>query len=254
MAARTVEIASEIVAVLVPFVVEKKREMTYGELSKAIKEKFGDNVPAWHGMANPLGEIQDACKDLGLPNLPVMVVDQAKLRPAAGWYIQFDLLYPELALLDDVEKRMKARDSVLACEDWSPLYSHYGIEEPSPKAVIDRELELRLYVEGTRQATLKAREEAKRSFAARERCLELRGTACAICGFDSAKVYGVPGIIEVHHLHPLADGDERQTDPAIDLIPVCPNCHRIIHSKDVGIYTPNEVRRMMGLPDIAELE
>ena len=77
MSSRTTEIASEIVAVLVPFIVEYKREMTYGELSKAIKEKFGDNVPAWHGMANPLGEIQDACKDLGLPNLPVMVVDHS---------------------------------------------------------------------------------------------------------------------------------------------------------------------------------
>lgn len=254
MPSRTVEIASEIVAVLVPFVVEKKRETTYGELSEAIKQKFGDNVPAWHGMARPLGEIQDACKELGLPNLPVMVVDQATMRPATGWYAQFDSLYPELALLDDVEKRMKARDSVLACEDWSSLYTHYGIEEPSPKAVIDKELQLRLYVEGTRQATLKAREEAKRSFVARQECLELRGTSCTICGFDSGKVYGIPGIVEVHHMRPLADGEERQTDPSKDLIPVCPNCHRIIHSKDVGVYTPNEVREMMGLPTLPEFE
>lgn len=254
MPSRTVEIAAEIVAVLVPFVVSKKREMTYGELSKAIKKRFDDNVPAWHGMANPLGEIQDACKELDLPNLPVMVVDQAKMRPAAGWYIQFDSLYPELALLDNVEKRMKAKDSVLACGDWSSLYAHYGIEEPSPKVLVDKELEIRLYVEGTRQATLKAREEAKRSFTAREKCLELRGTACAICGFDSAKVYGVPGIVEVHHLHPLADGEERQTDPTKDLIPVCPNCHRILHSKDTGIYTPNEVRKMIGLPRLTEFD
>lgn len=254
MPSRTFEIAAEIVAVLVPFVVAKKREMTYGELSKAIKERFGDNVPAWHGMANPLGEIQESCKELGLPNLPVMVVDQSKRRPAEGWYAQFDLLYPELALLDEVEKRNKAKDSVLACPNWSPLYLHYGIDEPAPEVVVDDETVLRLYVEGTQQATLKAREEAKRSFMAREKCLEQRGTNCAICGFDSKKIYGIPGVVEVHHLHPLADGGERQTDPSKDLIPVCPNCHRILHSKDDGVYTPNEVRHMMGLPSIPEFE
>ena len=101
---------------------------------------------------------------------------------------------------------------------------------------------------------LKAREEAKRSFMARKECLELKGTACLICGFDSEKTYGIPGIVAVHHLHPLADGGERVTDSAKDLIPVCPHCHRIIHSKDVGTYTPNEMRRMMGLLELPELE
>lgn len=81
-----------------------------------------------------------------------------------------------------------------------------------------------------------------------------QGHTCAICGFDSAKVNGVPGIVEVHHLHPLADGEERQTGPTKDLIPVCPNCHRILHSKDVGVYTPNKVRIMIGLPKSREFE
>lgn len=254
MASRTVEIAAEIVAVLVPFVVEKQHEMTYGDLSKAIASQFGDNVPAWHGMSKPLGEIQESCKELGLPNLPVMVVNQQNLRPSEGWYAEFDQLYPELAMLDDIEKRNKAKDSVLSCADWAPLYEHYGIAEPAPEVTVRREIELRLYVERTQQATLKAREEAKRSFMARKNCLELKGTACLICGFDSEKTYGVPGIVEVHHLHPLADGGERVTDPSKDFIPVCPNCHRILHSRDAGVYTPNEVRRMMGLSDLPGLE
>lgn len=111
MASRTTEIAAEIVTVLVPFVVEHKREMTYGELSRAIQNEFADSVPAWHGMAGPLGEVQESCKEHGLPNLPVMVVDKQSRRPAEGWYAQFDLLYPELAQLDDVEKRNKAKRS-----------------------------------------------------------------------------------------------------------------------------------------------
>lgn len=76
-----------------------------------------------------------------------------------------------------MRKRMKARDSALMCENWSSLYAHFGIGEPLPEVVVDKELELRLHVEGTRQATLKSREEAKRSFTEREKCLELRDTA-----------------------------------------------------------------------------
>ena len=115
-----------------PFVVEHKHEMTYGELSRALENKFADNVPAWYGMAGPLGEVQESCKEHDLPNLPVMVVDQQKRRPAEGRYAQFDLLYPELAQLDNVEKRNKAKDSVFACTDWSALYHHYGIMDAAP--------------------------------------------------------------------------------------------------------------------------
>ena len=119
MASRYETIASEIVGVLVPYVVERRREMTYGELSRGIADRYGDNVPAWHAMAGPLGLVQEACKSLSLPNIPVMVVDQKTLRPAKGWYGEFDQLYPDLAGLDEVEKRVKARSDVLACADWA---------------------------------------------------------------------------------------------------------------------------------------
>lgn len=33
-----------------------------------------------------------------------------------------------------------------------------------------------------------------------------------------------------------------------------PSGHRILQSKDVGVYTPNEVRHMMGLLNLLEFE
>ena len=110
---RITEIASEVVAVLVPHVVNKHRELTYGELSKLIEDRFSDKVNAWHGFGGALGSVQEACRELNLPNLPVMVVDQTTRRPAEGWYNQFDLLFPELVGLDDLEKRKRAKDEVL---------------------------------------------------------------------------------------------------------------------------------------------
>lgn len=107
------------------------------------------------------------------------------------------------------------------------------------------------YVEGGQIQHEKLASETKRSPRARAKCLELHGTACFICGYDSMKLYGIPGIIEVHHLHPLADGTERETDPQIDLVPLCPNCHALVHKKKgKGCYTVNEARKLLGYPAI----
>ena len=245
MPSRNETIASEIVGVLVPYVVERRREMTYGELSRGIAERYGDNVPAWHAMAGPLGLIQEACKSLSLPNLPVMVVDQKTLRPAKGWYDEFDQLYPDLAGLDEVEKRVKARSDVLACADWGPLLERYGHDSQLALPSMLGEPAFGTYVEGARIASFRLREESKRNPIARQKCLEAKGAKCVICGFDSAERYGIPGIIDVHHLHPLSDGNERETDPETDLVPVCPNCHRIIHSREGNPYDPDEVAAML---------
>lgn len=46
------------------------------------------------------------------------------------------------------------------------------------------------------------------------------------------KIYGEigAGYIHVHHLKPLAEvTGEREIDPIADLIPVCPNCHAMLH-------------------------
>jgi hypothetical protein len=74
----------------------------------------------------------------------------------------------------------------------------------------------------------------ERSHAAREACKHIHGTSCVICGFDFGAVYGsgFQGFIHVHHLRPLAEiGREYVVDPQTDLVPVCPNCHAVVHSE-----------------------
>jgi 5-methylcytosine-specific restriction protein A len=75
-------------------------------------------------------------------------------------------------------------------------------------------------------------------------CLRLHGDKCAVCAVEPRGVYGeAGGIIEVHHLQPLSLSDEpRMYDPASDLIPVCPNCHRAAHTKRPLPWTPDELR------------
>jgi 5-methylcytosine-specific restriction protein A len=65
----------------------------------------------------------------------------------------------------------------------------------------------------------------------RDACLRLRGTICTGCGFDFGKIYGpiAEGFIEVHHVESLASNGEVFIDPAVDLVPLCSNCHSVVH-------------------------
>ncbi len=72
----------------------------------------------------------------------------------------------------------------------------------------------------------------ERNSDARAKCIEHYGYKCSVCGFDFESVYGSIGknYIHVHHVVPLSDiKKEYVLDPVKDLIPVCPNCHGIIH-------------------------
>ena len=75
---------------------------------------------------------------------------------------------------------------------------------------------------------------------ARRECLEHYGsTKCQICGFDSGLYYGedFKGLIHVHHVIPISErGGEYRLNPQKDLLPVCPNCHMILHSSNGKKY------------------
>lgn len=68
----------------------------------------------------------------------------------------------------------------------------------------------------------------------RDKCLECHGYNCSICGFDFYTIYGEVGknFIHVHHIIPLYKiNKEYKIDPINDLIPICPNCHAMIHRR-----------------------
>jgi 5-methylcytosine-specific restriction protein A len=69
---------------------------------------------------------------------------------------------------------------------------------------------------------------------ARKRCLSHYGFSCVICNFNFEDHFGEigKGFIHVHHINQISEiGEEYEIDPIKDLIPVCPNCHAMIHSK-----------------------
>ena len=69
-------------------------------------------------------------------------------------------------------------------------------------------------------------------------CIDYYGAICDLCGFDYGYTYGeaFEKMIEVHNVHGVL-GDEilLDTDPVKDLIPICCNCHQVIHSQNPPI-------------------
>jgi len=88
------------------------------------------------------------------------------------------------------------------------------------------------FKEGTRTQVSVNRYERDRG--ARDACIEHYGPVCQVCNFNFESVYGElgEGFIHVHHIIPLSEiGDSYIVDPITDLVPVCPNCHAMLHIK-----------------------
>lgn len=77
----------------------------------------------------------------------------------------------------------------------------------------------------------------------RLRAIEAHGTTCAVCGFNFSEKYGTfgEGYIEIHCSCVLC-GDEM--DPDTDCVPVCANCHRMIHRGDPPLGV-EEMKKML---------
>jgi 5-methylcytosine-specific restriction protein A len=55
--------------------------------------------------------------------------------------------------------------------------------------------------------------------------------SCRVCGFDFLRGYGElgRGFIEAHHTKPVSELEPNETVRLQDLLPVCSNCHRMLH-------------------------
>ena len=87
----------------------------------------------------------------------------------------------------------------------------------------------------------------ERSRRAREACLAHHGYACNACGLRFEERYGEigRGFIHVHHITPMAqvaDDPGYKLNPVEDLVPVCPNCHAMLHSSSSKTLTVEELR------------
>lgn len=80
----------------------------------------------------------------------------------------------------------------------------------------------------------------------RAKAIEVHGLSCKVCEFNFEEVYGDWGkeFIEVHHIKPLfTKSEEAEIDPENDLVPVCSNCHRMIHRVKDNVLSIEELKQ-----------
>ena len=101
-----------------------------------------------------------------------------------------------------------------------------------PEAIPAAE-ERQLYEGAKKSITVNAYE---RNAKARQQCLaHYQSYDCQICGFNFERAYGElgRGRIDVHHIVPLANiAQSYRVNPTTDLLPVCPNCHAMLHRRN----------------------
>jgi 5-methylcytosine-specific restriction protein A len=72
----------------------------------------------------------------------------------------------------------------------------------------------------------------------RDICIRVNGAICKVCGFNFEETYGAMGngFIHVHHITPISKiGPDYIINPIKDLMPVCPNCHAMLHRENPPI-------------------
>lgn len=80
----------------------------------------------------------------------------------------------------------------------------------------------------------------ERNQKARKQCIDHFGCVCICCGFDFELAYGElgKGYIHVYHVKPLSEIKESYiVDPINDLVPLCANCHAIVHRANPALTT-----------------
>jgi 5-methylcytosine-specific restriction protein A len=137
---------------------------------------------------------------------------------------------------------VRAEDADVLCQIWDDHLDNLNrkpIRQPEELTGGDT------YNEGANQRVTVNRYE--RNPQARARAIEIHGTDCIVCGFNFESTYGERGrdYIHVHHLLEVSNlPEDYSVDPAKDLVPVCANCHSMIHRNKPAL-TPEEVRGLL---------
>lgn len=135
-------------------------------------------------------------------------------------------------------------------------YEHEAIIVCAEDVVLEEKIgNVEIYIEGAvKSITVNAYE---RNPEARQKCIDHWGPRCWVCEFDFGKVYGEIGknYIHVHHLIPLAmRGAQYEVNPIHDLLPVCPNCHAMLHMDEQPSPGEDKLWKVKALQNAMKLQ
>ena len=88
----------------------------------------------------------------------------------------------------------------------------------------------------------------ERSSKNRAAAIKLHGTKCKVCGFDFNDFYGYDlavDYIEIHHVKPITEVGGGLINPETDLVPLCSNCHSMVHKNRDRVMPIDDLREVI---------
>lgn len=193
-------------------------------------------------VSKPISGIVYKCRVLKVDLPRVIINDQEFVLDGSnyenyGRYMEIELIdtYSEPISLDILKEnglKGNPQGPRKIIEGLSNLIENYNSEKIITS---DSELSEKEFVEG--KATRIFVNKYERNKTARNLAIDFHGSKCVICGFDFYEKYGEIGksYIQIHHIVPIHSiGKEYKIDYKKDLIPICANCHVMIHQKIDG--------------------
>ena len=232
----------EIAEALLKLIANRRTTITYGELS----EMTASRPSPYYELNTILDDINKKCDKLGLPYISAMVVNKGTGLPGEGLRT---LCINSFGYNHDItteEIFHNELSKISCCDEWGRLADEFGIEMPDEEVdLLPEELAEtagKTITEGAKKTiTVNAYERDPRAV---KQCKDFYmkkfgRITCQICGFDFGKIYGpeYANKIHFHHIKPLSEiGETYEIKPTEDLIPVCPNCHLVLHAgRGIGV-------------------
>lgn len=230
-------------------------------LPKGFRVRIADNYMAW--------DAHVVLDDLSLKLVQVMGV-RAKLRELE-FRSAIDSIYKS-AHSCEVLLNGRPVGTELPPEDWSDfeVKMTVGFATESrlerlvdtlifaisiPLVLLQEDLPPELLVSNTGESKLEGEKSTilqnkyERSRFNRAMCLRAHGFTCKACGDTLSNKYGVVAqeLVHVHHIKPISTlGGATAVDPINDLVPLCPNCHNVIHRRNPP-FSLEELKEIISL-------
>ncbi len=243
------EKAIDVVSALLQLIANRQRTISYSELSGMTVSRPDPHIE----LPTLLDDINRFCVKLNLPCISALVVNKDTGMPGGGFRkicVETFGYGDQLSTEEILEKELI---NIGKCSEWNKLAEKLGLEMPRAKEErLPEEYDNQApIVEGAKkQITVNAYErDPKAVKICKDYYMHRDGKlVCQICKFDFGAIYGpeYANKVHVHHKKPISEiGEEYEIDPIKDLIPVCPNCHMVLHANG-GISVEALSRKLGG--------
>ncbi len=234
------DVEKEIVKELLILMKNNQYTITYKELCDKLYENTKIKLNPHTELPRKLGKIGELCFELNLPMINAMVINANTKRPGDGLKNLLLQLGKNIGLKNSEELFKEEKKHIRECSSWQYLADYLQISIVMPargEIIYPQDIdEINSYEGAKKRIVVNSYE---RNAFERKRCIDHYSKngriSCQICGFDFGEFYGenYRNLIEVHHIKPISEiGKSYKIDGTKDLIPLCPNCHMVVHSKN----------------------